>query len=66
MVKGQSQPVLAGMSSAVANVVRAITVSVEYFIPAQAIFGAYLVVVVSQGHDRAKQQQEGSPFQPGG
>ena len=57
---------LAGMSSAVANVVGAITVPVEYFIPAQTIFGAYLVVVVSQGHDGAKQQQEGSPFQPGG
>ncbi len=57
---------LAGVSGAMANVVRAIAVSVEYLIPAQAIFGAYLVVVVSQGHDGAKQQQEGSPFQPGG
>ena len=53
---------LAGMSSTVANVVGAIAVSVEYLIPAQAIFGAYVVVVVSQGHDGAKQQQEGSPF----
>ncbi len=43
------------MSGAVANVVRAIAVSVEYLIPAQAIFGAYVVVVVSQRHDGAKQ-----------
>ena len=64
MVKGQGQPVLAGVSSSAPDVVGAL--AVQGFVEAQTIFGTYLKVVVTQWHNWAKQQQKGGPLQPGG
>jgi hypothetical protein len=58
--------VLAGVARTVADVVVTLAMTIKYFINTEAIFRAYLVVVVSQKPDRAEQHQKGGSFQTGG